>query len=185
MASVFVLSGPTSTGKSDLAVELAREFHACVVSADAMTVYRGMDVGTAKPSKDILKEIRHYGVDVRDLHQEFSVADFCRSFDDACREYDRVIVAGGTPFYVSALFRPLANLPSANPEIRKLLEGRTDLHATLSRVDPRTAARIHPNDRVRVIRALEVLIIQENTRGCRFGCLQNTRKHKGFELWSV
>jgi len=156
VTQVFILSGPTAAGKTALALSLADEFDAHIVSADAMTVYRGLDVGTAKPSPAMRQRHPHSCVDIRELSEEFSVADFCASFDAACRAHSRVLVVGGTPFYLSALLRPLADLPPANPEVRAAIEARGDLHATLSQIDPASAARLHPNDTVRLVRALEV-----------------------------
>ena len=153
---VFVLSGPTAAGKTGIALQLAEETGAHIVSADAMTVYRGLDVGTAKPSAELLDQYPHSCVDVRNLDEEFSVAEFCTAFDHACRDHERVLVVGGTPFYLAALVRPMADLPSANPEIRQRLEETGNLHAQLAEVDPLSAERLHPNDRVRLIRALEV-----------------------------
>jgi tRNA dimethylallyltransferase len=156
VARVFILSGPTAAGKTDLALSLAEEFDASIVSADAMTVYRGLDIGTAKPSAATRERFPHACVDVRNIDEKFSVADFCQAFDDVCTRSDRVVVVGGTPFYLAALLQPLARLPAADPELRIELEKIEDLHKALEEVDPRAAARLHPNDRVRLIRALEV-----------------------------
>ena len=154
--SVLLLGGPTAAGKSDLAVELAMRHGAAIVSADAMTVYRGLDVGTAKPDPDTLARWPHACVDVRDLHESFDVTDFIAAVDRAVASHGRVIVVGGTPFYLQALVRPLAALPPGDPEVRARFEGMDDPHAELAHVDPASAARLHPNDRVRVVRALEV-----------------------------
>ena len=155
-ASVLILGGPTAAGKSDLAVELALRFDARIVSADAMTVFRGLDVGTAKPDAETLARVTHDCIDVCELDEHFSVADFVAATRRAAAEAGRVIVVGGTPFYLRALVAPLARLPPAAPTLRAELEAIEDLHAALAAVDPPAAARLHPNDRVRLVRALEV-----------------------------
>ncbi|MEC8424903.1 MAG: isopentenyl transferase family protein, partial [Myxococcota bacterium] len=96
--SVLLLGGPTAAGKSDLAVELAEQHDAVLVSADAMTVYRGLDVGTAKPSPEILARHPHACINVREVGEAFAVADFVDAVDHALRRHPRVIVVGGTPF---------------------------------------------------------------------------------------
>jgi tRNA dimethylallyltransferase len=155
-ARVLILGGPTAAGKSSLALELAEKYDAAIVSADAMTVYRGLDVGTAKPTLEERGRVPHACVDVRDLHEEFNVADFVATLDQVSEANERVIVVGGTPFYLSALVRPMADLPPADVATRARLEALDDPHARLAEVDPKTATRLHPNDRVRVVRALEV-----------------------------
>lgn len=154
--TVFLLGGPTAAGKSSLAIELAARHGAVVVSADAMTVYRGLDVGTAKPTAGERSRVRHYGIDIVEPDEDFSVADFVALVETVCAQHDRVVVAGGTPFYLRALVQPLARLPPADPVLRAELEALPDLHGALAAVDPASAARLHPNDRVRVVRALEV-----------------------------
>ncbi len=153
---VLVLGGPTASGKSQLALELAESFGALIVSADAMTVYRGLDVGTAKPSVDERARVAHRCVDIRDPHEDFNVSDFLAEVDQAVADHSRVIVAGGTPFYLAALLRPLAVLPPPDPRIREELDALADPHGRLTEVDPPLAEKLHPNDRVRIIRALEV-----------------------------
>lgn len=154
--SVLVLGGPTATGKSSLAMALAREWDAVIVSVDAMTVYCDLNIGTAKPSFKELQEIPHFGIDIRKLDEEFTVGDFVALVDEVVSEHPRVIIAGGTPYYLNALFRPMAPLPPANPIIRARLEQLDEPYLRLQKVDPVIARRLHPNDRVRIIRALEV-----------------------------
>lgn len=161
--SVLLLGGPTAAGKSDLAIELAERHGAALVSADAMTVYRGLDVGTAKPPAAVRARHPHACVDVRDLHEDYDVAEFVADFDAVAARHPRVIVVGGTPFYLQALVRPLADLPAGDPDVRARLESLPDPHAALVRIDPQSAARLHPNDRVRVVRALEVHAITGQT----------------------
>lgn len=153
---LLVLGGPTATGKTDAAIEIARRWGAEIVSADAMQVYRGMDIGTAKPEPEVLARWPHHLVDIRDPDQPYSAADFAEDTDRILAENARVVVAGGTGFYIRALLTGLAPAPPADPELRAELETLEDPHAELARVDPELAGRLHPNDRVRVIRGLEV-----------------------------
>lgn len=156
---LLILGGPTASGKSALAVDIAERYGGLVVSADAMTVYRGLSVGTAKPSAAELARAPHRGVDVRALHEAFTVADFLAEVEAAVATGQPVLVAGGTPFYLAALVRPLARMPEADPALRAELEALPDPHARLQALDPATAARLHPNDHVRIIRAIEVCVL--------------------------
>jgi tRNA dimethylallyltransferase len=128
-----------------------------------MTVYRGLDIGTAKPSAAVLARVPHAAVDVVDPDGEFSVADFIEAFEQARSLSPHVLVVGGTPFYLSALVRPIADMPAADPEVRAELEGLDDPHARLVEVDPERAAALHPNDRLRIVRALEVHLLSGKT----------------------
>jgi tRNA dimethylallyltransferase len=162
----WFLAGPTAVGKSDVGVELARRIDGEVVSLDSMSLYRGMDVGTAKPSPELRRVVPHHLVDVVEPHEEFSVAQYV----DAAAAVSRQIVArgrvplfvGGTGLYLRSLLRGVFEGPSGDPAIRHQLEedaarvSPDELHARLHNVDPASAARLHPNDVRRVIRALEV-----------------------------
>lgn len=152
----LVLGGPTAAGKTRLALQIACRYGAALVSADAMMVYRGFDVGTAKPPPSVLRRFPHAAVDVVDAGEDFSVADFVATVARVQQDNERVLVVGGTTFYLQALTAPLADLPPADPAVRAALERLPDLHARLLQVDPVAAARLHPNDRVRLVRALEV-----------------------------
>ena len=166
LPKLLVICGPTASGKSELAIRLARELDAEIVNADSMQVYRGMDIGTAKPAPAQRKEIPHHLIDVADPDQPFSAADFALAADEAIRgttgRGKRVIVAGGTGLYIRALLKGLVDSPSGAGEIRRKLQeearelGNQAMLEKLGRVDPELAARIHPNNRVRIIRALEV-----------------------------
>ncbi len=166
LPKLLVICGPTASGKSELAIRLARELDAEIVNADSMQVYRGMDIGTAKPAPAQRKEIPHHLIDVADPDQPFSAADFALAADEAIRgttgRGKRVIVAGGTGLYIRALLKGLVDSPSGAGEIRRELQeearelGNQAMLEKLGRVDPELAARIHPNNRVRIIRALEV-----------------------------
>lgn len=161
---VLLISGTTASGKSSLALTLAQDFGAVIVSADAMTVYRGLDIGTAKPTIEERSMVRHYGIDEKQIDEDFDVSCFVDMVDRAVADHERVIIAGGTTFWLSALVRPLASLPAASTAVRASLNALEEPHFLLSQIDPDTASRLHPNDRVRVIRALEVYEITGKTQ---------------------
>ncbi len=160
------LMGPTASGKTGLAVRLCERFPLDIISVDSALVYRGMDIGTAKPDAATLARAPHRLIDVRDPGETYSAAEFR---EDALREIEAIAAAGrvpllvgGTMLYFRALLEGLADLPEADPVIRARLESRGAaegwdvLHGELARVDPAAAARIDPNDPQRIQRALEV-----------------------------
>jgi tRNA dimethylallyltransferase len=153
---VLVIGGPTAAGKTAAAVHVACLYGAAIVGADAMQVYRGLDVGTAKPPPSVRGRYPHACVDVRDVGEDFSVADFIRAVEQTEARARNVIVVGGTPFYLRALVKPLAPMPGADAGLRAELEALEDPHTRLRDVDPAMARKLHPNDRVRIVRALEV-----------------------------
>ncbi|NTV51040.1 MAG: tRNA (adenosine(37)-N6)-dimethylallyltransferase MiaA [Geobacteraceae bacterium] len=163
---ILVICGPTASGKSELALRLAHNLGAEIVNADSMQIYRGLDIGTAKPSSEHQAEIRHHLIDVIDPDQQFSAADFSDAADAAIREITsrgkRVIVAGGTGLYIRALLGGLVDSPSGAGEIRQALQdeagilGNEAMLEKLRQVDPEMAAGLHPNNLVRIVRALEV-----------------------------
>lgn len=158
--------GPTGAGKTDAAVALVERLPLEIVSVDSALVYRGMDVGTAKPGPDVLARAPHRLLDVRDPAEQYSAGDFLRDAAEAMREIrarGRVpLLVGGTMLYFRALQAGLASLPPADPELRREIDARGTalgwpaLHAELAAVDPAAAARIRPNDSQRIQRALEV-----------------------------
>jgi tRNA dimethylallyltransferase len=158
--------GPTASGKSALALRLARERAGEIVSCDSLQVYRGLDIGSAKATPAERAEVPHHLIDVADLGEAFSAADYARLAREALdgiRSRGRLpIVAGGTGLYLRALLQGLFAGPSRDAGLRGRLEGLAErfgderLHRVLARVDPEAAARIAPRDRVRVVRALEV-----------------------------
>ena len=165
--------GPTASGKTDLAIRLRQQLPVEVISVDSALIYRGMDIGTAKPSADELALAPHRLIDIRDPAQAYSAADFRA---DALREMAEITAAGkipllvgGTMLYFKALLEGLSPLPSADPVVRAEIEqaaatrGWTALHEDLQRIDPVSAARIHPNDPQRLSRALEVFAISGKT----------------------
>jgi tRNA dimethylallyltransferase len=158
---LLVILGPTASGKSDLALELARCCGGDILSVDSMQVYRGMDIGTAKPTAAERAEVRHHLIDVVDPDEEFTVARFVELADEViggASASSALIATGGTPLYYKALFEGLFEGPPADDVIRDRLRQETGeaLHLRLSEVDPAAAARIHANDTRRLIRALEV-----------------------------
>jgi tRNA dimethylallyltransferase len=166
-SGLIAIVGPTASGKSELALRIARERAGEIVSCDSLQVYRGLDVGSAKPTAAERREIPHHLVDVVDPDEPFSAADYARLSRSALAGVaDRgrlAIVAGGTGLYLRALLVGLFDGPSRDEAFRARLErvadrfGDARLHRLVSWADPATAARIPPRDRVRVIRALEVL----------------------------
>jgi tRNA dimethylallyltransferase len=162
----LILTGPTACGKSALALDLAARVGGEVVALDSMTVYRGMDVGTAKPAAGDRARVPHHLLDVLDPWESLTVAWWLARAGAACAEIaargNRPVFVGGTPFYHTALLHGLFDGPPADAEWRRTLEadaardGTAALHARLAAVDPKTAARLHPNDVRRVVRALEV-----------------------------
>ena len=154
--AVLAIGGPTASGKTALALAVAERFDAVILSADAMQVYRGMNIGTAKASPEDQSRVRHVGIDCRDPDEGFDAADFIALADDLLAAGHRVVVAGGTSFYLRALQRGLVDTPDVDPVLRAELEAAEDLYEQLQAVDPTLAARLHPNDRVRLIRGVEV-----------------------------
>jgi tRNA dimethylallyltransferase len=165
-ATVICLMGPTASGKTETAVRLVEQFPLDIVSVDSALVYRGMDVGTAKPDAETLARAPHRLVDIRDPEQAYSAGAFVR---DATREIESILAAGrvpllvgGTMLYFRSLTEGIAELPDADAAVRARIDadaarrGWPALHAELAAVDPDTAGRIEPGDRQRIQRALEV-----------------------------
>ena len=163
---VICLMGPTAAGKTELALRLHAAGGIDLISVDSAMVYRGMDIGTAKPDPSIQAQAPHALIDIRDPAEAYSAAEFARDareLIEASRSAGRVpLLVGGTMLYFRALLDGLSRLPTANPVIRARLEseaaavGWPALHRRLARVDATTAARLHPNDAQRIQRALEV-----------------------------
>ncbi|EGH20260.1 tRNA (adenosine(37)-N6)-dimethylallyltransferase MiaA [Pseudomonas ficuserectae] len=160
------LMGPTAAGKTDLAIELSKVLPCELISVDSALVYRGMDIGTAKPSKAQLAEYPHRLIDILDPAQSYSAADFrsdaLAAMEEITARGNIPLLVGGTMLYFKALLHGLADMPAADAQVRAQLEadaqayGWQSLHDQLAVVDPVSAARIHPNDPQRLIRALEV-----------------------------
>ncbi|WP_312592132.1 tRNA (adenosine(37)-N6)-dimethylallyltransferase MiaA [Stutzerimonas nitrititolerans] len=166
MPPAIFLMGPTASGKTDLALELARALPCELVSVDSALVYREMDIGTAKPSAQLLEVFPHRLVDILDPVQAYSAAEFSADALAAMAEITAAgripLLVGGTMLYFKALRDGLADMPAADAEVRAVLErqaaaeGLQTLHRQLAEIDPESAARIHPNDPQRLVRALEV-----------------------------
>jgi tRNA dimethylallyltransferase len=162
----LILTGPTGSGKTQLALELAGRLNAEIVAMDSMTLYRGMDIGTAKPTALERRQIPHHLLDVLDPWESSSVAWWLERAAACCRDIEargkRVLLVGGTALYLKALLHGLFDGPPADEALRRQLTeeaeraGRAALHERLAGVDPASAARLHPNDVRRVVRALEV-----------------------------
>lgn len=170
---VIFLMGPTASGKTDLAIALRQHLPVVLISVDSALVYRGMDIGSAKPSAQEQALAPHRLIDIRDPAEPYSVADFLA---DAEREITAIhalgkipLLVGGTMLYFRALLDGLAEMPAANAEVRAQIEreaeefGWPHIHAQLAQVDPETAAEIHPNHSQRVSRALEVYRVSGKT----------------------
>ncbi len=161
-SDALILTGPTATGKSAVGLAVAERIGAEIVSMDSMALYRGMDIGTAKPQAADRQRVPHHLVDVLDPWESASVAWWLRSATEVCRAIRargrEVLFVGGTPLYLKALLRGIFEGPSADPELRRRLEQEPGpvLHERLRQVDPAAAARVHPNDVRRLVRALEV-----------------------------
>lgn len=162
---LIAILGPTASGKSSLAMEIAQRAGGEILSLDSMQVYRGMNIGTAKPTADEQARVKHHLIDVVDASEPFTVARFVEMADavieDARQRGVVLIAAGGTPLYYKSLFEGLFEGPTADESIRSRLRQLSGevLHERLKQVDPAAAERIHPNDQKRLIRALEVFEI--------------------------
>ena len=166
MDNMICIAGPTASGKTALAVELAKELGGEVVSCDSMQVYRSMDIGTAKPTKDEMQGIVHHMLDVAEPWEEFSVSRYCAMaapiVDDIIARGKTAILAGGTGLYMDSLIKGNDFAPFPATGMREKLEAQADhdgmdaMHALLASIDPDSANRLPVNDRKRILRALEV-----------------------------
>jgi len=166
-APAIFLMGPTASGKTDLAMALCEQLPCEIISVDSAMIYRGMDIGTAKPTADELTRAPHRLIDICDPSEIYSAADFRR---DALAEMERIsaagripLLVGGTMMYFKALIHGMSGLPAASPALRRQLEAEAEklgwsaLHEQLQAADPVAAKLIHPNNRQRLLRALEVV----------------------------
>ena len=182
MNSIICIAGPTASGKTALAVELAKKYHGEVVSCDSMQVYQRMDIGTAKPTEEEMQGIPHHMLDVAQAWEDFSVSRYCAQaapiVDDIIARGKTAIIAGGTGLYMDSLIRGNEFAPFPSTGVREALEKRAETEGTqslleeLAGIDPESAGRLHPSDRKRIIRALEVyretgITITEHNRRTR------------------
>ncbi len=168
--SVVIVAGPTASGKTALALELAERFDGEIINADSMQVYRGMDIGSAKPTREERARVPHHLLDIVAPDEQYNAGRFAEDSRAAAARIrargKRVFVVGGTGLYVRAFLEGFSTRVAANPERRAELEAEADrraaagqpgwLHERLAALDPASAERLHPNDRVRLIRAIEV-----------------------------
>lgn len=181
---LLVLAGPTASGKTDAALAAAEAHGATIVSADAMQVYRGLDIGTAKVDAATRARVPHVGIDVVDPDEPFDAAAFVALAEATMARGGPVVVAGGTSLYIRSLTRGLVETPPSDPALRSTFEALDDPHAALAAVDPVLAARLHPNDHVRIVRGLEVHALT----GRQLSSLQEEHakeadRHEGLGLW--
>ena len=163
---LLIVLGPTAVGKSEVALQLAQSINSEIVNADSQQVYRHMDIGTGKPSMDDQQRVRHHLIDIVDPDEEFNAAFYRQlataAIDDIQKRGKNVLVCGGTGLYLKALTHGLFTGPGQDPELRRGLEqelkenGLTALYQRLVEIDASVLSSIHPNDRQRIIRALEV-----------------------------
>lgn len=166
---LVIILGPTAVGKSELALEFAQKFSFEIINADSMQLYRGMDIGSAKPSLKERSLVTHHLIDIKDPDEEFSAAQFKNEARNIIfsltQEGKWALVVGGTGFYLKALTKGLFPAPSADLQLRRKLrekgetKGKWYLYQELEKVDPEAASKIHPNDDFRIIRALEVFYL--------------------------
>ena len=168
MNNIICIAGPTASGKTALAVELARELNGEVVSCDSMQIYRRMDIGTAKPTVEEMQGIPHHMIDVAEPDEDFSVSRYCAMaapiVEDIVSRGKTAIIAGGTGLYMDSLIQGNDFAPFPSTGVREQLEQEAEregiqlLYDRLSRIDPEAAARLHLSDKKRIIRALEVYL---------------------------
>ena len=168
MNNIICIAGPTASGKTALAVELAKELDGEVVSCDSMQVYKRMDIGTAKPTEEEMQGIVHHMIDVAEPEEDFSVSRYCSLaspiVDDILARGKTAVIAGGTGLYMDSLIRGNAFAPFPSTGVREKLEAQADAEGMeamlkwLQSIDPEAARRLHLSDRKRVLRALEVYL---------------------------
>ncbi len=172
---VLTIVGPTGVGKTEVSFRLAKRNKLEIISADARSIYQGMDIGTAKPTSKMREEVNFHLLDLITPDQVFNAQDFGKLaravMDKLRREGKKFFVSGGSGLYLKALFKPLAELPKIDPDIREGLKGRElgSLYHELKAIDPISASKIHPRDRQRVIRALEVFYQTKRPLSSFFG----------------
>lgn len=180
---VVVIFAPTATGKTALCLNIfgkgSHSFFKAkgeLISADSMQVYRGLDIGTAKPDNFEKEQLTHHLIDVLDFNEQFNVSDFIQKADELCEsifsQKKIPVVAGGTGFYIRNFLLGLPETPESNEDLRQALiqrckiEGKEKLYQELEKIDPESAEKINPNDEYRILRALEVFYLTGKPRSC-------------------
>lgn len=173
LPQVITIMGPTASGKTALAIELAKRIDGEIISVDSALIYRGMDIGTAKPSEEEQEGIKHWLIDIVEPETAYSVAEFCQDavecIEDVLRRGKVPILAGGTMMYFNGLIKGLSSLPVADEKTRAQIQqfveqhGLQAAHGQLSDIDPESGLRIHENDPQRIMRALEVYALTGKT----------------------
>ena len=190
--TVITLRGPTASGKTDLAISLIKKLPLEIVSVDSVMVYRGLDIGSAKPNQQILNQYPHHLVNISDPENDYSLGKFFKDVNKAIQlitENKKIpILVGGTMMYFNILSKGLSNLPSSDLDIRNRLEhkaelmGWPELHKQLSEIDPISATKIKPNDKQRIQRALEVFELTGKPLSEFFKDQKNTKNYNFFNI---
>ncbi|MED7819354.1 MULTISPECIES: tRNA (adenosine(37)-N6)-dimethylallyltransferase MiaA [unclassified Francisella] len=189
--SIYAIAGPTASGKTSLSISIAKKINAEIISVDSSLVYKGMNIGTAKPTLQEQAGIKHHLINIIEPTDNFSVAEFISSVNKLKKEIwsrdKEVLLVGGTMLYFKGLIEGLSNLPESNSEIRKTLElekkakGLQYLYQQLKKMDPESAQKLNSNDQQRIFRALEVIMISgqkysELVKTTKIGALENELK---------
>ncbi len=190
--SVITLRGPTASGKTHLAIDLSNKLPLEIISVDSVMVYRGLNIGSAKPDQKTLEDYPHHLIDICDPSFNYSLGDFYEDVNNAISivlsKGNTPILVGGTMMYFNALIKGLSDLPSSNQIIRKNLEDEADaigwpeLHKRLSKIDPVSAERVKPNDKQRIQRALEVYELSGKPLSSFF---TDNRKNTGYDFFNI
>lgn len=193
-SALIAVMGPTACGKTALAIELAKALDGEIISVDSALVYKGMDIGTAKPNAHEMAQAKHHLIDVCDPCEPYSASQFAtdakRLINEIQARGKRVILAGGTMLYFKALLDGMANMPSSDAALRAQLNeqlntlGAEVLHERLQKIDPASATRIHPNDPQRLLRALEVHALTGQTLS-EFHAMQSEQQTEQSSVYDV
>ena len=183
----IVIGGPTGVGKTSLSIKLAKLLNAVIINCDSMQIYKYMDIGTAKIREDEKEGIPHYMFDIVDPIDKYSVGDYYRDVNELLKDFEKqnknVILVGGTGLYINSIVKGLSKLPEADLSLRKVFENLSteELYEKLKELDNEAAEEIHPNNRVRVERALEVCLLtndkfsklnKQNIKGNNYNFIQ-------------
>lgn len=182
----WVIVGPTASGKTALALALAAKIKGGIINADSVQVYRGLDIGSAKPTPHERSQCPHALFDTRSPEEPWTAADFVREAEAIGAEWARSgiqpIIVGGTGLYIHAFINGLAPIPPTDPELRARLQERADtaepgeLHRELASLDPERASQVHPNDTLRIVRALEIFQLSGDKPSARFEDQESVRR---------